>query len=142
MSLSSKVDLTEGRDFSDSLLHRLPPILSGGIVDISDDLDLIFSSTLITTEEYNVLTAWERIFGRRSLKNQVEELFRLDKEQRFNEETRTHCHRCGIEIRAPWKNRGCLCERCNFDLEQDYKTPWKRKEEGDRDTSMDIFDMR
>ena len=133
--ISINIDLTENRDFSrvrfQWLIQNVGPIENG---------------PTMSTDMYRSLSAKEKLFG--IARHESIDIFRKSDEA-WAEEMRTHCQRCGKELRIPWKRNRDVCEECNSILERDYSGsvfPWKRTIEGNRQSSignpMDIFNMK
>ena len=122
--ISTNIDLTENRNFSRDRFQWL-----------IQSMDMLHS-----------LSAKEKIFGR--TRHESIDLFSKSDDV-WAEEMRTHCQRCGKELRIPWKRNKGVCEACNSILERDYSGsvfPWRRNGEGitesSRDNPMDIFHMK
>ena len=133
--ISINIDLTENRDFSrvrfQWLIQNVRPIENG---------------PTMSTDMYRSLSAKEKLFG--IARHESIDVFRKS-DDAWAEEMRTHCQRCGKELRIPWKRNRDVCEECNSILERDYSGsvfPWKRTIEGNRQSSignpMDIFRMK
>lgn len=133
--ISTNIDLTENRDFSrvrfQWLIQNVRPIENGPTMSM---------------DMYRSLSAKEKIFGR--TRHESIDVFRKS-DDAWAEEMRTHCQRCGKELRIPWKRKRDVCEECNSILERDYSGsvfPWRRTVEGNtessRDNPMDIFLMK
>ena len=127
--ISTNIDLTENRDFSRVHFQWL-----------------MQNGPTISTDKYHSLSAKEKLFG--IARHESIDIFRKSDEA-WAEEMRTHCQRCGKELRIPWKRNRDVCEECNSILERDYSGsvfPWKRTIEGNRQSSignpMDIFNMK
>ena len=122
--ISTNIDLTENRDFSRDRFQWL-----------IQSMDMLHS-----------LSTKEKIFGR--TRHESIDVFRKS-DDAWAEEMRTHCQRCGKELRIPWKRNRDVCEECNSILERDYSGslfPWRRNGEGITESSrgnpMDIFRMK
>ena len=122
--ISANIDLTEHRDFNIARFQWL-----------IQSMDMLHS-----------LSAKEKIFGKTM--HESIDVFRKSDDV-WAEEMRTHCQRCGKELRIPWKRNKGVCEECNSILERDYSGsvfPWRRNEEGNthplRSNPMDIFNMK
>ena len=133
--ISTNIDLTENRDFSrvrfQWLMQNVRPIENG---------------PTMSTDMYHSLSAKEKLFG--IARYESIDIFRKSDEE-WGEEMRTHCQRCGKELRIPWKRNNGVCEECNSILEKEYSGsvfPWRRNGEGitesSRDNPMDIFYMK
>ena len=133
--ISTNIDLTENRDFSrvrfQWLIQNVGPIENG---------------PTMSTDMYRSLSAKEKLFG--IARHESIDVFRKS-DDAWAEEMRTHCQRCGKELRIPWKRNKDVCEECNSILERDYGGgifPWRRNGEGitesSIDNSMDIFHMK
>ena len=133
--ISTNIDLTENRDFSrvnfQWLMQSVRPIENG---------------PTMSTDMYRSLSAKEKLFG--IARHESIDIFRKSDEA-WAEEMRTHCQRCGKELRIPWKRNNGVCEECNSILEKEYSGsvfPWRRNGEGitesSRDNPMDIFYMK
>ena len=127
--ISTNIDLTENRDFSrvnfQWLMQNVP---------------------IISTDRYHSLSAKEKLFG--IARHESIDVFRKS-DDAWAEEMRTHCQRCGKELRIPWKRNNGVCEECNSILEKEYSGsvfPWRRNGEGITESSrgnpMDIFHMK
>ena len=133
--ISINIDLTENRDFSrvsfQWLMQNVRPIENG---------------PNMSTDMYHSLSAKEKLFG--IARHESIDVFRKS-DDAWAEEMRTHCQRCGKELRIPWKRNRDVCEECNSILERDYSGsvfPWRRTVEGNTQPSrinpMDIFHMK
>ena len=133
--ISINIDLTENRDFTrvrfQWLTQNVRPIENG---------------STMSTDMYRSLSAKEKLFG--IARHESIDVFRKS-DDAWAEEMRTHCQRCGKELRIPWKRNRDVCEECNSILERDYSGsvfPWKRNGEGNtqplRSNPMDIFHMK
>ena len=133
--ISTNIDLTENRDFSrvrfQWLMQSVRPIENG---------------PTMSTDMYRSLSAKEKLFG--IARHESIDIFRKSDEA-WAEDMRTHCQRCGKELRIPWKRNNGVCEECNSILEKEYSGsvfPWRRTVEGitqsSRGNPMDIFHMR
>ena len=133
--ISTNIDLTENRDFSrvnfQWLMQSVRPIENG---------------PTMSTDMYRSLSAKEKLFG--IARHESIDIFRKSDEA-WAEEMRTHCQRCGKELRIPWKRNNGVCEECNSILEKEYSGsvfPWRLNGEGitesSRDNPMDIFYMK
>ena len=133
--ISRNIDLTENRDFSrvrfQWLIQNVRPIENG---------------PTMSTDMYRSLSAKEKLFG--IARHESIDVFRKS-DDAWAEEMRTHCQRCGKELRIPWKRNRDVCEECNSILERDYSGsvfPWRRTVEGNtqplRSNPMDIFRMK
>ena len=119
--ISTNIDLTENRDF---IIHHVQWII----------------------QSMDSLSAKEKLFG--TARHESIDIFRKS-DDAWTEEMRTHCQRCGKELRVPWKRNNGVCEECNSILEKEYSGsvfPWRRNGEGitqsSRDNPMDIFHMK
>ena len=133
--ISTNIDLTENRDFSRAhfqwLIQNVRPIENG---------------PTMSTDMYRSLSAKEKLFG--IARHESIDIFRKSDEA-WAEEMRTHCQRCGKELRIPWKRNNGVCEECNSIIEKEYSGsvfPWRLNGEGitesSRDNPMDIFYMK
>ena len=133
--ISTNIDLTENRDFSrvrfQWLIQNVGPIENG---------------PTMSTDMYRSLSAKEKLFG--IARHESIDVFRKS-DDAWAEEMRTHCQRCGKELRIPWKRNRDVCEECNSILERDYSGsvfPWRRTVERNtqplRSNPMDIFRMK
>ena len=127
--ISTNIDLTENRDFSRVHFQWL-----------------MQNGPTMSTDMYHNLSAKEKLFG--IARHESIDVFRKSDEA-LAEEMRTHCQRCGKELRIPWKRNNGVCEECNSILEKEYSGsvfPWRRNGEGitesSRDNPMDIFHMK
>ena len=133
--ISINIDLTENRDFSRVRFQWL--IQNVGSIE---------NGPTMSTDMYRSLSAKEKLFG--IARHESIDVFRKSDEA-WAEEMRTHCQRCGKELRIPWKRNRDVCEECNSILERDYSGsvfPWRRTVEGNTESSrnnpMDIFHMK
>ena len=133
--ISTNIDLTENRDFSRVRFQWL-----------MQNVRLIENGPTMPTDMYHSLSAKEKLFG--IARHESIDVFRKSDDV-WTEEMRTHCQRCGKELRIPWKRNKGVCEECNSILERDYSGsvfPWRRNGEGitesSRDNPMDIFHMK
>ena len=133
--ISTNIDLTENRDFSrvnfQWLMQSVRPIENG---------------PTMSTDMYRSLSAKEKLFG--IARHESIDIFRKSDEA-WAEDMRTHCQRCGKELRIPWKRNNGVCEECNSILEKEYSGsvfPWRLNGEGITESSrgnpMDIFYMK
>lgn len=136
--LSRKVDLTENREFSGGNSININR-------DIAVDVDRLFINSAMSTEDYEKLVQYEKFFGRKRHFTDALEVFENNK--KYSEELRTHCHKCGNELRIPWKTYFGLCKKCNdhestFTHTNKRKYPWTFEQQvSDRD-ARDILYMR
>ena len=91
--ISTNIDLTGNRDFSRDRFQWL-----------IQSMDML-----------HTLSAKEKIFGR--TRHESLDVFRKS-DDAWAEEMRTHCQRCGKELRIPWKRNRDVCEECNSILER------------------------
>lgn len=130
--LPRNIDLTENRDF------------------MGEDITTFDTRIEIPLDEYQAMTAdeyehilwWEGIFGRKRHANEKREVF--EKEKSYIDETKTHCYRCGTELRIPWKRTRELCEDCKEIVAREVngRIPWKSRMEIVRDFEYDLFNSR
>ena len=134
MSLPRNIDLTEHRDFGGNrfISSQLLPI------DSTFPLDLDLLERGMTNEEYEKRIRWERIFGRRSHKDQRNDIF--DPEEKHRKYWEHTCFRCGKNIKISWNNIWGVCKECNKDLTYN-RVPWK-KEETESWGRESVFDLR
>ena len=135
--LPRNIDLTENRDF-----------MGEDITAFDTRIEIPLDEyQAMTTDEYEHILWWEGIFGRKRHTNEKREVFEKEKSY-INDEMKTHCHRCGIELRIPWKRVGdiCgeLCEDCNEIVAREVngRIPWKSRMEIVRDFEYDLFNSR
>ena len=120
--VSLKVDLTENRDFSKQLDISnviISPEIMSSVISLREN-------DMMTNEEYFLISKYENIFGRKHVHiNRAESIF--NKEEKFEEEMRQHCQRCGKLLRIPWKRKHDLCIDCDYELERQERCeiPWK-----------------
>ena len=133
--ISTNIDLTENRDFSRVHFQWL-----------MQNVRLRENGPTMSTDMYHSLSAKEKLFG--IARYESIDIFRKSDEA-WAEEMRTHCQRCGKELRIPWKRNMGLCEECNSILEREYSGsvfPWRlngeRITESSRGNPMDIFYMK
>lgn len=130
MSLPRNIDLTEHRDFGgDQLISSTIQFLP---VDSTFPLDLE-----MTPEEYEKWITRERIFGRRSHRDQRNDIF--DPEENYRKYWEHTCFRCGKNIKIPWNNIGGVCKECDKELAYNKKVPWKKEE---MESGSSVFDLR
>lgn len=140
--MTPKTDLTENREFS-----RIPQRTFVFDVVSSEELGEMLN---MTNEKYDRIHGWERIFGK---KYHTSERYRIfDDEERYMCDMKTHCLRCGVALRIPWRNNDGLCVECARDLDRDFnKLPWRNPKiqprenpvsEDDERTKMDLFGLR
>ena len=127
--ISTNIDLTENRDFSRVHFQWL-----------------MQNGPTISTDKYHSLSAKEKLFG--IARHESIDIFSKS-DDAWAEEMRTHCQRCGNELRIPWKRNMGVCEECNSILDREYSGsvfPWRRNGKGitesSRDNPMDIFHMK
>lgn len=128
VSLPRNIDLTANRDFGGnrSISLLLLPI---------DDSPFLVE----TNEEYEERITRERIFGRRSHKDQRNDIF--DPEEKHRKYWEHTCFRCGKNIKIPWNNILGVCKECDEYLANNNKVPWK-KEETKSWFRESVFDLR
>ena len=133
--ISTNIDLTENRDFSRVHFQWL-----------MQNVRLRENGHIMSTDMYRSLSDKEKLFG--IARHESIDIFCKSYES-WAEEMRTHCQRCGKELRIPWKRNNGVCEECNSILEKEYSGsvfPWRRNGEGitesSRDNPMDIFHMK
>ena len=133
--ISTNIDLTENRDFSRVRFQWL-----------MQNVRLRENGPTMSTDMYRSLSAKEKLFG--IDRHESIDVFRKS-DDAWAEEMRTHCQRCGKELRIPWKRNNGLCEECNSIFEKEYSGSvftWRRNGEGitqtSRDNPMDIFHMK
>ena len=133
--ISRNIDLTENRDFGSVHFQWLTQ--NGYSIE---------NGPTMSTDMYRSLSTKEKIFGK-TIHERID-VFRKSDDV-WTEEMRTHCQRCGKELRIPWKRNKGVCEACNNILERDYSGslfPWRRNGKGitqsSRDNPMDIFNMK
>lgn len=129
MSLPRNIDLTEHGDFGGDQL------ISPQFLPIDDDSP--FLDLGMTNEEYKKEITRERIFGRRSHKDQRNDIF--DPEENYRKYWEHTCFRCGKNIKIPWNNIGGVCKECDMYLSSYKKVPWKKEEMG---SGSSVFDLR
>ena len=140
--MTPKTDLTENREFS-----RTPQRTF--IFDVVSDEEL-GEMLNMTSEMYDRIHGWERIFGK---KYHTSERYRIfNDEEQYMCDMKTHCLRCGVALRIPWRNNDGLCVECASDLDGDFnKLPWRNLKiqpwenpvsEEDERTKMNLFGLR
>ena len=128
MSLPRNIDLTEHGDFGGDQfisLQSITPI----------DLDILERG--MTPEEYEKRITRERIFGRRSHRDQRNDIF--DPEENYRKYWEHTCLRCGKNIKIPWNNIGGVCKECDRYLSSYKKVPWKKEK---TESGNSVFDLR
>ena len=120
VSLPRNIDLTENRVFGEPFIST-----QSLLIDSTFSLDLDLLKRGITNDEYEKLITWERIFGRRSHKDQRNDIF--DPEEKHKKYWEHTCLRCGKNIKIPWNNIGGVCKECDEYLANN-KVPWKKEE--------------
>ena len=135
--ISPRIDLTENRDFSGRFLE-----FSQMDTEIPD---FIFYEKM-TPEEMDKFIFLEKFFGQSTHHTERYKIF--NQEKKFEEEVRTHCARCGKEIRAPWKKIYDLCPECDKEMEI-RGVPWKNEKVTPdaawgphHDVAYDLFNAR
>lgn len=132
---SRRVDLTEHMDFSRGIIGSFSDIQ---LVEIPDD-----EHEFMTTEEYEWLTWWEGIFGRKGHRNQKHEIF--NSKATLNE-LKAHCYRCGKPFRIPWDSIGGICRKCDGEIfDPSHTLPWKRNNDpsvSERSIVYNLFNSR
>lgn len=137
--ISTRIDLTENRDFSGGLLRDI------------DRLDNSISNAefarwrslqdIMTNEEYNLLRRMESMFGMRTHYSEAYNVFRKD-EVGFFSNLREYCARCGKYIFPWYRHYRELCKECD-DIINHSKIPWKPTHQAFiRDDAKDILQMR
>ena len=107
--MKSNIDLTEQRDFGDK-----SPIAFSSALRLSIELTESADSALMTRDDFEKLSLYRKVFGRRSHENGKDRIF--DYNKKFEEKWRYRCLRCGKIIRIPWKNFGGVCKKCDNDM--------------------------
>lgn len=140
--MTPKTDLTENREFSRTPQHTF-------IFDVVSDEEL-GEMLNMTSEKYDRIHERKRIFGKKYHKSERYRIF--NNEEQYMYEIKTHCLRCGVALRIPWRNNGGLCVECARDLDGDFqKFPWRSLKiqpwenpvsEEDERTKMDLFGLR
>ena len=114
--LPPNIDLTSHGDFGHNLVNLIPQTP----LDYDDDSE----DNNMSTEEYEAILRYEKIFGRKKRhKNEKFDIFPNLRKRYFYEEDKEHCIRCGKVIRIPWKNYYGLCEECDGITAKSY-LPW------------------
>ena len=135
--LPPNIDLTEHRDFS-------MDDISLGIIDFDIPLD---DDIPVTSDQYERMLEYEKIFGRKRHSNQVRDVlgYIYDLPNKDYLYWKSHCARCGKTL-VPWDNLGGICRECDSQCNMDYnygRIPWKEYKLISRpDRIMDIFSMR
>lgn len=112
----------------------------------SNDFFERYDGEHLTSEEFDSLIKFEKIFGMHRHPNAKNKAFYMSEEETFLEHTRYKCCRCGKEIRDPWNKVYSLCRECHNSMgyeRQEEKIPWKRYSLisfGNR--TMDVFNLR
>lgn len=108
------------------------------LVEIPDD-----EYELMTTEEYELLTWWEGIFGRKEHRNQKRKIFHP---KGTLNEIRPHCYRCDKPFRIPWDDIGGVCRKCDDEIcDSAHTLPWKRNNDpsgSERSIVYNLFNSR
>jgi len=139
--ISSKVDLTENREFSRGDGNRIIPLDS----NFDELIGVTYQRERMSSSEYDRLRAWENIFGRRRHFTEVLDVFLDKREEEYKENIRTHCYRCGKELRSPWTMINGLCKDCNEKVMTDVngRIPWiKQLSARERDIKDILFNSR
>lgn len=138
--VSLKVDLTENRDFSkqqDIGTIVISPEIMSSVISLREN-------DMMKNEEYFLIYKYENIFGRKHAHvNRAEIIF--NKEEKFEEEMRQHCQRCGKLLRIPWKRKHDLCLYCDYELERQERCeiPWKEiKRRNTPEDDRDVLRLR
>lgn len=133
--LPPNIDLTSHGDFGHNMVNLIPQTP----LDYDDDSE----DNNMSTEEYEAILRYEKIFGRKKRhKNEKFDIFPNLRKRYFYEEDKEHCIRCGKVIRIPWKNYYGLCEECDGIVAKgDY--PWETYQIvwGD-DKGYNLFNLR
>lgn len=137
--MTTKTDLTENRDFSGG--NGRPRFIP---LDSSIRIDELLDSDAMSTEEYEKILAYEKVFGRRRHFTSAIDVFsKSDYEWRM--EMSGYCQRCGKLFRIPWKKRYGLCPECDdaiFYTLGKRKTPWKMEVVGNKIDDRDVLQLR
>ena len=135
--LPPNIDLTEHRDFGES-------DFSLGIIDFDIPID---DDVPVTSDQYERMLEYEKIFGRKYHHNQVRDVlgYIYDIPKKDYIDWKSHCARCGKTL-VPWDNLGGICRECDSQCNQSYgygQIPWQEyKSSRIQDRIMDIFSMR
>lgn len=137
--LPSNIDLTANGDFRRSATFT-------GRFDIPIEL---WDEDIMTSDDYEKLKWWEKMFGKRRHENRKRAIFGIANSL-FVRDLENRCCRCGKEFRLPWeREKRELCKRCSDEIEHDnqyLKFPWNYmklsvRRIGDRGQG-DLFDLR
>lgn len=111
------IDLTENGDFGKNRRNQMH------ITEVLQNIR-VYNEPFLTNEEYEILSAHEKIFGKKYHLNEKANVFY--NENTYIEKLKKHCARCGCAIRhIPWKNNS-LCNSCeNIVEKQVLAVPWK-----------------
>ena len=127
--ISTRIDLTANHDFGDGGSILFDPV----IVFVDDD-------ELMTSDKYEHLFRMERYFGRTRHYDGRLDVFSTD-DVSFEMKMRSHCQRCGKEIRMPWNSVDGLCNDCtDIIFKHIQRIPWNSFTHGD--TPIDLFNLR
>lgn len=111
------IDLTENGDFRKNRINQMR------ITEVIQNIR-IYNDPFLTNEEYEILSAHEKIFGKKYHVNEKVNVFY--NENSYIEKLKKQCARCGRQISyIPWKNNS-LCNSCeNIVEKQVFNVPWK-----------------
>lgn len=140
--LSSKVDLTEHRDFGHSNGQ-------GDGYDIP--IEYYWDDDCMTPEQYAAILRWEKIFGKRQRTEKYKIFEHITTQSPY--ETESRCRKCGKSLRLPWNKvaytlkKSVFCHECykkNNESDMDNRIPWRNKSRiGSSDSTFyNLFNLR
>lgn len=139
--ISSKIDLTENRDFSGGL-GRLSDFIMNTSLSSEEFNRVRALQDSMSNEDYRLLEQFEKIFGKIHQDNDFYNVFKSD-EYKIRYEKSTCCARCGKWL-FPWLRKSNMntCPDCDEII--DGRLPWKRQQDSwDREIDdRDILNMR
>lgn len=141
--ISSRIDLTENRDFSGGL-GRLSDFIMNTSLSPEDFNRVRALQNSMSTEEFYLLEQFEKIFGKIHQDNDFYNVFKFkNDEHKFRYERSSYCARCGKWL-FPWLRKTDMNTCPDCDEIMDGRLPWKRQQDSwNREIDdRDILNMR